>query len=95
MLEAVQLAEKLAVMHCRGHQKGNTEQESGNNLADTEGRQVAEEIEIEIAALIPNSKPQTLDLKPEHIKYSRNDNHLVEDLKYKKQMDGPAYLMDI
>ena len=61
-------------MHCRGHQKGNTEQEIGINLADNEARRVAEETEIEIAALIPNNKPETLDLKPEHIKYSRDDN---------------------
>lgn len=81
-------------MRCRGHQKVNTEQEIGNNLADNEARWVAEETEIEIAALIWNSKPETLDLKLEHIKYSRDDNHLIENLKGKKQKDGCAYIPD-
>ncbi|XP_040974405.1 uncharacterized protein LOC115353618 isoform X2 [Aquila chrysaetos chrysaetos] len=32
LLEAVQQPERVAIMHCRGHQKGNTDSEIGNRL---------------------------------------------------------------
>ncbi|XP_074898255.1 LOW QUALITY PROTEIN: syncytin-2-like [Buteo buteo] len=45
-------------MHCRGHQKGNTDSEIGNRLADYEARQVVEEVEAEALSLIPDGKIQ-------------------------------------
>ncbi|XP_077644845.1 uncharacterized protein LOC144247578 [Lonchura striata] len=44
LLEVIQLPEKVAIMHCRGHQKGNSDQEIGNRLADSEAKRVAEEV---------------------------------------------------
>ena len=34
LLEAIKLPQEVAIMHCKGHQKGETEQERGNRLAD-------------------------------------------------------------
>ena len=34
-LETVQLPKKVAVIHCRAHQKGDAEVTRGNNKADT------------------------------------------------------------
>ena len=42
LLEAVNLPEQVAIMRCRGHQKGNTEYELGNKLADQEAKRAAE-----------------------------------------------------
>ncbi|XP_074911884.1 uncharacterized protein LOC142043934 isoform X2 [Buteo buteo] len=60
LLEAVKQPEKVAIMHCRGHQKGNTDPEIGNRLADYEARRVAEEVKTEALSLIPDGKIQTI-----------------------------------
>ncbi|GAB0208137.1 hypothetical protein GRJ2_003279400 [Grus japonensis] len=41
LLEAVQLPEKVAIMHIKAHQKVNSELERGNELADREAKQAA------------------------------------------------------
>ncbi|XP_069634667.1 uncharacterized protein [Haliaeetus albicilla] len=78
LLEAMKQPEKVAIMHCRGHQKGNTDSEIGNRLADYEARQVAE-VEAETLSLIPDGKIQTVSTnqKPN---YSKEDLKLIEDL---------------
>ena len=38
LLETVQLPKKVAVIHCRGHQKGDAEEIKGNNKVDTTAR---------------------------------------------------------
>jgi len=43
-------------MHCQGHLKGNTDQERGNSLADTEAKQSAERM-----ALIPDNRYKNLN----------------------------------
>lgn len=83
LLEVIKLPEKLAIMHCRGHQKGNTDQEIGNRLADGEAKRVAEQAEI--GALIPDSKPINLEQAP---KYSKEDLKLAEDLGGKIGPEG-------
>ena len=42
LLNAVWEPEKVAVMHCWGHQKEDTPQTGGNQLADKASKQVAE-----------------------------------------------------
>ncbi|KAF1580726.1 hypothetical protein FQV11_0009206, partial [Eudyptes moseleyi] len=54
LLEAIQLPEKVAIMHCRAHQKGVTAQELGNAMADKEAKRVAEMGEVEVHPLIPD-----------------------------------------
>lgn len=41
LLEVVQLLKNVAVIHCRGHQKGNAEAIKGNNKVDTAAKGVA------------------------------------------------------
>lgn len=63
-------------MYYKAHQKGGTTEEVGDALADREAKRVAETEDIEVQALIPDSKIQT-EGKP---RYSREDQKLIEDL---------------
>ncbi|XP_050565792.1 uncharacterized protein LOC118251187 [Cygnus atratus] len=54
LLEAVQLPEKVAIMHIKAHQRVSSELERGSELADREAKQVAKtEVNTE-GALIPD-----------------------------------------
>ncbi|XP_021237979.1 uncharacterized protein LOC110390798 [Numida meleagris] len=55
LLEAVQQPEKVAIMHCRSHQKGNNAEEMGNALADQEEKQAVER-KVVVGSLIPDGK---------------------------------------
>ncbi|NXD88926.1 POL5 protein, partial [Halcyon senegalensis] len=93
LLEAVQQPEKVAIMHCRGHQRGNADPEIGNRLADREAKRIAEEAPVEALPLIPDGKVQTIniDQKPN---YTKEDLKLIEDLGGKAKPDGWVYLKD-
>jgi len=65
-------------MHCRGHQKGNTEQELENKLADQEDKRAAERNSIKTLALVSDGK--LIDTEME-FKYSKEDMKLVKDLE--------------
>lgn len=41
LLEAVQVPQRVAMVHCKGHQQGDTEIAKGNRLADQAAKQVA------------------------------------------------------
>ncbi|XP_040978732.1 uncharacterized protein LOC115338901 [Aquila chrysaetos chrysaetos] len=56
LLEAVQLPEKVAIMHIKAHQKVSSDLEKGNELADREAKQVAKtEVKTE-GALVPDRR---------------------------------------
>ncbi|KAM6081421.1 uncharacterized protein VSU04_002112 [Chlamydotis macqueenii] len=59
LLDAVQLPQEVAIMHCKGHQKGETDQQRGNRLADQEAKWVAEQSQgtVTIQAIIPEESP--------------------------------------
>ena len=65
-------------MHCRGHLKGDTDQERGNRLADSEANQAAERMQ-EILALIPDNRNRNLS-DQENVEYSKADEELIEGL---------------
>jgi ribonuclease HI len=44
LLEAVWEPSQVAIMHCRGHQRGTDYVSRGNHLADQEARRAAEEL---------------------------------------------------
>ncbi|KAK4810779.1 hypothetical protein QYF61_008751, partial [Mycteria americana] len=88
LLEAVQLPSAVAIMHCKGHQKGNTDREVGNKLADYEARQAAEQGEI--LSLIPE---KSLPLR-ESAEYNEKDQKLITDLEAKIGLSGWAVLKD-
>jgi len=60
LLEAVQLPTEVSIMHCRGHLKGDADQERGNRLADYEAKQAAGRMQ-EILALIPDNRNRNLN----------------------------------
>ncbi|XP_030347100.1 uncharacterized protein LOC115610142 [Strigops habroptila] len=68
LLEAVQLPKEVAVMHCKGHQRGSSDQEIGNNLANHEAKRAAEQAKI--MSLIPDGKPTIEQTRP---RYSKED----------------------
>ncbi|XP_042653128.1 uncharacterized protein LOC122153833 [Tyto alba] len=87
LLEAVQLPEKVAIMHIKAHQKVSSELEKGNELADREAKRAAKiEIKTE-GALIPD-RQISLESKPE---YTREDQKLIADLEGTYNKEGWAY----
>lgn len=91
LLEAINQPEKVAIMHCRGHQKGDTDPEVGNRLADYEARRVAEKAKV--CSLIPDGKVQLVS-SGQAPRYSKEDQKLIEDLKGKQGSEGWARLED-
>ncbi|KAM9510304.1 uncharacterized protein ACIB01_019789 [Guaruba guarouba] len=81
LLEAVQLPNEVAIIHCKGHQRGNSDQETGNNLADREAKRAAETERVEVMSLIPDGKLVIEQNKP---RYSKEDMKLIEDLEGQK-----------
>jgi len=79
-------------MHCRGHLKGNTDQERGNRLADSEANQAAERMQ-EILALIPDNRNRNLS-DQENVEYSKADEELIEGLGGQVPSQGWACLSD-
>ena len=65
-LEAVKLPAKLAVIHCKGHQKGQEEEAQGNRKADQEAKQATRKAALVTAicllfpkeTLTPNYTPE-------------------------------------
>jgi len=86
LLEAVQLPEKVAIMHIKAHHKVNSELEKGNELADREAKQVAKtEVRTE-GVLIPDGRI-SLERKPE---YTKEDQKLITDLEGSYNEEGWA-----
>ncbi|XP_071301968.1 uncharacterized protein [Agelaius tricolor] len=56
LLEAVQLPEKVAVMHIKAHQRVSSELEQGNKLADREAKEAAKGEVTTEGALIPDGQ---------------------------------------
>ena len=50
---------EIAVIHCRGHQKGDSDIIKGNNLADRTAKTAAKTISPIQAALIPEAQAPT------------------------------------
>ena len=72
LLEAVKLPAKLAVIHCKSHQKGQEKEAQGNRKADQEARRAAREATpaTAICPLFPK-KTLTPDYTPEeHSRYA-------------------------
>ncbi|XP_057898237.1 uncharacterized protein LOC131094601 [Melospiza georgiana] len=79
LLEAVQLPTQVAIMHCKGHLKGNTIPEIGNRKADTEAKlAAARNREAEIAALIPGELD--INIQPD---YQESDHRWIQRKKGK------------
>ena len=80
----VNLPKSVAVIHCKGHQKSDTVQETGNMMVDQVAKQAAEGKEIGELTLIPDSKLKISEPESEPIMYSREERNLINDLKGKR-----------
>ncbi|XP_063027071.1 uncharacterized protein LOC134426011 [Melospiza melodia melodia] len=79
LLEAVQLPAQVAIMHCKGHLKGNTIPEIANRKADTEAKLAATRTrEVEIVALIPGELDT--NIQPD---YQESDHRWIQRNKGK------------
>ncbi|XP_054373743.1 uncharacterized protein LOC118701486 [Molothrus ater] len=79
LLEAVQLPAQVAIMHCKGHLKGNTTPEVGNRKADAEAKLAAARTgEVNITALIPGELD--VNLQPN---YQESDHRWIQRNKGK------------
>ncbi|KAK4810533.1 hypothetical protein QYF61_004496 [Mycteria americana] len=79
-------------MHCRGHLKGNTDQEKGNRLADYEAKQAAERMQKNLT-LIPDNRSRSLG-DQENVEYCRADKELIEEMGGQVPSKGWAHLSD-
>ena len=73
LLEAVKLPAKLAVIHCKGHQKGQEEEAQGNRKADQEAKWAARDA-TPVTDICPLFPKETLspDYTPEeHSRYAK------------------------
>ncbi|XP_068005860.1 protein NYNRIN-like [Melanerpes formicivorus] len=94
LLEAVQKPSKVAIMHCKAHQKGNTGQERGNRLADETAKRVAREgRKVSEFVLIPDGKLSIEQKEPEPV-YSTEDQKLIKDLLGNRTGKGWARTLD-
>ncbi|XP_064534309.1 uncharacterized protein LOC135425686 [Pseudopipra pipra] len=84
LLEAVQLPAQVAIMHCKGHLKGNTVPEIGNRKADAEAKLAAARTkEVVITALIPEEL--NTDFQPD---YQDSDHRWIQKNKGKLLDNG-------
>ena len=79
----VNLPKSVAVIHCKGHQKSDTVQETGNMVVD-QGTKQAAEGKIGELTLIPDGKLKISEPESEPIMYSREERNLINDLKGKR-----------
>ncbi|XP_059579093.1 uncharacterized protein LOC132248803 [Alligator mississippiensis] len=85
LLEAVMEPVEVAVVHCKAHQKGDSEVIRGNRRADAAAKGAARE---------PVQKTPILVLVPQVVlpegppKYTEKENQLAEKLGSKEQRDG-------
>ncbi|KAM6228481.1 uncharacterized protein M6G45_016685 [Spheniscus humboldti] len=76
LIQAVQKPIKVAIVHCKAHQLGNTKEIIGNKLADRTARRIAKRDAFQMA-LIPT---KTIALPREKPKYSEEDEKLGKTL---------------
>jgi len=80
----VNLPKSMAVIHCKGHQKSDTVQETGNMIVDKVAKQAAEGKETGELTLTPGGKRKISEPESEPTRYSREDRNLINDLKGKR-----------
>lgn len=81
---------EVAVVHCKGHQRGNSEQSRGNRFADQTARDIAKRPvgPLQVLALLHNN------LLPQKPNYTEEEKKLSENLKGKEGEQGWLRLPD-
>lgn len=84
LLQSIWKPTEVAIMHCRGHQKGKKAPELGNCFADKTARGVAEK---GVLAVIPQKEIDLSEFTP---KYDQKDHKLIKYLKAEVKEGGWA-----
>ncbi|RMC05594.1 hypothetical protein DUI87_17679 [Hirundo rustica rustica] len=95
LLDAIQLPEKVAIMHIKAHQKMSSELEEGNMLADREAKEAAKgevpDKAVE-AVLIPDGKV-SIEVKSEAVMEQVGGGNIIELSNYELPAAGfPTYI---
>lgn len=80
LLSSIWGPKEVAVIHCKGHQRDNSEQSRGNRFADQTARDIAKRRPVgslQVLALLPNN------LLPQKPNYTEEEKELSEKLKGK------------
>ncbi|XP_077852395.1 uncharacterized protein LOC144339706 [Macaca mulatta] len=85
LLTALWKPEKLAIVHCPGHQKPTTPTAQGNFLADQTARNVAKAPSRLLALQLPDPGPRDLPYFPD---YSEQDLQWIDKLPLKQIQKG-------
>ena len=92
-MEAVQLPEKVAIMHIKAHQKVSSELEEEDKLAGRKAKDTAKgEVTVETveADLIPDEQI-SIEGKPKHSKKDKRGGLL--QIKGKEDLCSPSYML--
>ncbi|XP_063253202.1 uncharacterized protein LOC134550430 isoform X2 [Prinia subflava] len=89
VLEALKLPEEIAVVHIRGHQKGVTPEVRGNNLADQEAKDAAEN-GVERVMLILTTNEEELEIP----KFSETEEKELKEIGGEQDESGKWKLPD-
>ncbi|XP_017737153.1 PREDICTED: uncharacterized protein LOC108535581 isoform X1 [Rhinopithecus bieti] len=85
LLAALWRPEKLAIVHCPGHQKPITPIAQGNSLADQTARSIAKAPSQLLALQLPDPGPRDLPYLPD---YSEKDLQWIDKLPLKRIQNG-------
>ena len=88
LLEAIWLSQKLAIIHCKGHQKGEDPVARGNRLAGEATREAALQEAPQILPLVPQPE---LSISP---KYTHEEESEGQKLGGRKNAQGWLELPD-
>ncbi|XP_053523907.1 uncharacterized protein LOC128627835 [Artibeus jamaicensis] len=94
LLEAIWLPAKVAIIHCRGHQKGESPIIRGNELADAAARKAAEG-EVVVLPLIPRLEiPPKLIYTPEEEQVNAQNKKYPPLVRYRGKSPGELWEVD-
>lgn len=71
----------MDALHCKGHQKSDTVEETRNTMVDQVAKQAAEGEETGELTLIPDDIFKISEPESEPIRYSKDDRNLINDLE--------------
>lgn len=83
LLEVVHLAWEVAVVHCKGHQKGSGETAWRKQLADQKAKEAAVSKNTFLGALLPSP---TNELPP--LQYTKEEIDWITQRGYKEEISG-------
>lgn len=87
LLLAVQGPKRIAIVHVKGHQKGNNKEVQGNRLADEVAKRAAKERQCTKQFIVKDIEAQKQD-EEEHPVFTEKELNVIRDLKVKQNTAG-------